>query len=599
MSIAPVIHAPDEIIDIFLYFLSYIKQPMVSVSNQLFHLQILNAAVQYGNNTALTSAHTGENLTFNQLRNKSYSFANALKLLDAKKGDIVVVCLENCYQYAVIFLGSAIVGCSISGMNPESTQHELERVLKLTGAKFLIVSSHNYHVAVNHVTQCKTDSKGIPCIKQKRDISRVLHKIPTCKFCPLSSDYSRAKELPVGISKVHYQNYGQPDKRSTQFGEDFDSLTERQVENWFVGSEKEITLEDVLLTPFSSGTTGSSKCVQLTHRNFNVSTAVLKQALFDKLSESRRRVTIGALPFYHGSGFWALCYCLLEGHQTIIMERFHPAIMLGCIERYKIDTVNVVPVILESLCHNEIQTKHWDLSSVTTVLCGSAPLSKELSKRFLHKFPHVINLIQGYGMTELVVLSHITPLGTPLDNDSYLGSCGKLLPGFEAMLVDEETGAVLREPWKPGELLLRSEAIMKGYLNDVEETKKVIDSNKWLHTGDVMYFDSNNFYFVVDRKKDLIKVNGMQEDILRGHNDVSDAAVIGVADKDHGQVPKAFVVLVNDEAAEFQSRNLIKYLNDRVAPHKQLRGGIQIVRKLPKTPNGKISRKDLLNIEFQ
>uniref|UniRef100_A0A0N4TCQ0 AMP-binding domain-containing protein n=1 Tax=Brugia pahangi TaxID=6280 RepID=A0A0N4TCQ0_BRUPA len=165
---------------------------------------------------------------------------------------------------------------------------------------------------------------------------------------------------------------------------------------------------------------------------------------------------------------------------------------------------------LENLCQDEIQINRWNLSSLKTVLCGSAPLGKELSKRFLHKFPHVINLIQGYGMTEVVVLSHITPLNMPNDDDSYLGSCGKLLPGFEAMLIDEESGAVQNEPWKCGELLLRSEAIMKGYLNDIEETKKVIDSNRWLHTGDIMYFDSNNFYFVVDRKKDLIKVNGMQ-----------------------------------------------------------------------------------------
>ncbi|OZC08313.1 hypothetical protein X798_04664 [Onchocerca flexuosa] len=178
-------------------------------------------------------------------------------------------------------------------------------------------------------------------------------------------------------------------------------------------------------------------------------------------------------------------------------------------------------------------------------------------------------------------------------------------------LIDEETGAVQTEPWKPGELLLRSEAIMKGYLNDAEETKKVIDNNKWLHTahdvtisGDVMYFDSKKFYFVADRKKNLIKVNGMQvsptelENILKCHENISDAAVVGIPDKNHGQVPKAFVVLVNNEATDFQSEDLIKYLNDRVAPYKQLRGGLQIVDELPKTPSGKISRKDLLNIEL-
>uniref|UniRef100_A0A915PGN0 Uncharacterized protein n=1 Tax=Setaria digitata TaxID=48799 RepID=A0A915PGN0_9BILA len=485
---------------------------MVSVNDQLFHLQILDAAAQYGDSIAMTDIQTGENVTFSELRNKSYNFANALRLLGAKKGDIVILCLENCYQYAIIFLD------------------ELERILKLTNAKFVITSSKNYHVVLNFATQCEL--------------------------------------IIIG-------------KHIIQFGNNFDHLIKISSENDLIGgNEKDITLNDILLTPFSSGTTGPAKCVQLTHRNFNVSTAILKNALFDKLSNSSRRVTIGALPFYHGSGFWALCYCLLEGHQTIIMGRFHLALMLSCIQKHKVDILNVVPAILELLCQDEIQTERWNLSSITTVLCGSAPLSRELSKRFLHKFPHVINLIQGYGMTEVVVLSHLTPFDTPVSDDHYLGSCGKLLPGFEALLLDEETNEVQKEPLKPGELLLRSETIMK---------------------GDVMYFDSDGFYFIVGRKKDLIKVNGMQvsptelEDVLKCHRNISDAGVVGIPDKDHGQVPKAFVVLVDDEAIGFQPCDLIKYVNDRVAPHKHLRGGIEVVKKLPKTASGKLSRKDLSN----
>ncbi|EJW84176.1 hypothetical protein WUBG_04915, partial [Wuchereria bancrofti] len=115
---------------------------MLSVSDQLFHLQILDAAIQYGDSIALTHLRTDENLTFNQLRDKSYNFANNLKLLGARKGDIVIVCLENCYQYAIIFLGSALID-------------ELEKALKITNAKYLIVSSHNYHIAISFATQCE------------------------------------------------------------------------------------------------------------------------------------------------------------------------------------------------------------------------------------------------------------------------------------------------------------------------------------------------------------------------------------------------------------------------------------------------------------
>uniref|UniRef100_A0A1I8ESL0 AMP-binding enzyme family protein n=1 Tax=Wuchereria bancrofti TaxID=6293 RepID=A0A1I8ESL0_WUCBA len=517
-----------------------------------------------------THLRTDENLTFNQLRDKSYNFANNLKLLGARKGDIVIVCLENCYQYAIIFLGSALID-------------ELEKALKITNAKYLIVSSHNYHIAISFATQC---------------------------------------ELII------------LDKHFTQFGKDFNCLIKKLEPNLIECNEKEITLDDNLLTPFSSGTTNSFKCVQLTHRNFNISTAILKQALFDKLSKGHRRVTIGTLPFYHGSGFWALCYCLLEGHQTIIMEHFHPAVLLNCIliildkhftqfgKDFNCLIKKLEPNLIE--CNEKeitlddnlltpfssgttnsfkcVQLTHRNFNISTAILKQALfdKLSKGHRRVTIGTLPFYHG--SGYGMTEVVVLSHITPLNMPIDDDSYLGSCGKLLPSFEAMLIDEESGVVQKEPWKRGELLLRSEAIMKGYLNDVEETKKVIDSNKWLHTGDVMYFDSDNFYFVVDRKKDLIKVNGMQvsptelEDILKCHKNIRDAAVVGIPDKDHGQVPKAFVVLMNDEIPNFQPADLIKYVNDRVAPYKQLRGGIQIIRELPKTPNGKLARKDLLNI---
>ncbi|VDM14001.1 unnamed protein product [Wuchereria bancrofti] len=199
---------------------------MLSVSDQLFHLQILDAAIQYGDSIALTHLRTDENLTFNQLRDKSYNFANNLKLLGARKGDIVIVCLENCYQYAIIFLGSALIGCSVSGIHPESTQYELEKALKITNAKYLIVSSHNYHIAISFATQC---------------------------------------ELII------------LDKHFTQFGKDFNCLIKKLEPNLIECNEKEITLDDNLLTPFSSGTTNSFKCVQLTHRNFNISTAILKQ----------------------------------------------------------------------------------------------------------------------------------------------------------------------------------------------------------------------------------------------------------------------------------------------------------------------------------
>uniref|UniRef100_A0A0M3IVU7 AMP-binding domain-containing protein n=1 Tax=Ascaris lumbricoides TaxID=6252 RepID=A0A0M3IVU7_ASCLU len=273
------------------------------------------------------------------------------------------------------------------------------------------------------------------------------------------------------------------DKEFDQDGLNFNDLLCESELNYSIALYEDIKLDDTLITPFSSGTSGIPKCVELTHRNYNASTAILRKALFDELSGGIRRTTTAILPFFHGSGFWALCFCFLEGHRTVTLSNFHPMMMLHCIEEYKIDTLNVVPAIIGYLCQNDEQFSRWNISSVTTVLCGSAPLGKELSQRFLKKFSHVTNLVQGYGMTEVVVLSHITPLGISVDDEKHLGSCGKLLPGFEAKLIDKENGEEIKECGKYGELLIRSDAVMKGYLHNEKATKLAIDNDGWLHTG--------------------------------------------------------------------------------------------------------------------
>ncbi|VDN27123.1 unnamed protein product [Cylicostephanus goldi] len=198
-------------------------------------------------------------------------------------------------------------------------------------------------------------------------------------------------------------------------------------------------------------------------------------------------------------------------------------------------------------------------------------------------------------MTEIVVLSHITPLG--LLDDKHLGSCGKLLPGFEA-----KEGNNINEPNKTGELYIKSPTVMLGYFNMSSEDENVIDEKGWLRTGDLMYYDDDRFYYVVGRVKDLIKVNGIQvspselEDVILTHPSVKEVAVIGIDHPESGQVPKALVVL--EDGADQQSISLkIKALVIQKLSHtKQLRGGVQICAELPRTSTGKIKRSELRKI---
>uniref|UniRef100_A0A915CP88 Uncharacterized protein n=1 Tax=Ditylenchus dipsaci TaxID=166011 RepID=A0A915CP88_9BILA len=310
------------------------------------------------------------------------------------------------------------------------------------------------------------------------------------------------------------------------------SLTQEYGTNQIV-DEKELlklsnnlTLDDVILAPLSSGTTGTPKCVLLTHRNLNAATDILKSQLFDELSARHgRRSVIALLPFYHASGFWALCYCLLAGHHSVVMNKFQAPLLLSSIEDYKVFMI---------------------FSSALTIV-----------------------ELPGYGMTEVVVLSHLCPLDLPSTDEKHLNSCGKLLPGFECKLVDSETGELVTNCGQQGELWLKSDCVMKGYLDDEEETRLSLDSDGWYHTGDIVYFDEDGFYYVVGRIRNMIKVNGLQvspielENLLLAHEDVLESAVIGVPDDNRGEVPKAFVVLKIVDNVEAKVEEIFQFIHDK------------------------------------
>ncbi|GMT31839.1 hypothetical protein PFISCL1PPCAC_23136, partial [Pristionchus fissidentatus] len=346
--------------------------------------------------------------------------------------------------------------------------------------------------------------------------------------------------------------------------------------------------DTILLAPFSSGTTGVPKCALLSHDNYSAATASMKKGLFDSL-DAHRQSTLAMLPFYHASGCWALLFCMLHGHHSIIMSSFNVGRMLELIEQHEISIINVVPSIVAVLARVE-----QPMPSIRIVMCGSAPLGKELSEALLLRHPSIEHLIQGYGMTEVVVLSHATPPRAAVAARKY-GSCGRLLPGFEAKVVNEEGEEVGVN--EPGELLLRGRAVMSSYLRDGSP----LDEQGWLRTGDLVSVDHDGFYFVVDRLKDVFKVHGKQvspseiEDVLLSHPLVAQAVVVGVPDEHAGHVPRAFIVLQGEANAE-AVQEIAQSVKDRLSPHKHLKGGIRILDDLPRSASGKVLRRMLLEL---
>jgi acyl-CoA synthetase (AMP-forming)/AMP-acid ligase II len=256
-------------------------------------------------------------------------------------------------------------------------------------------------------------------------------------------------------------------------------------------------------------------------------------------------------------------------------------------QNHRVTFAPVVPPVMLALAKSPIVDR-FDLSHLTTLLSGAAPLREELGAAVAARLG--CRIIQGYGMTETSPVTHLVRRGSA---QIKFESVGPPVPNTEVKIVDVATGAALG-PNQVGEIRVRGPQVMKGYLNHEEATRATIDADGWLGTGDIGYADEAGCFFVVDRLKELIKYKGMQiapaelEGVLLGHPSVADAAVIPLADEEAGQVPKAFVVLKDDTAPAV----IMDYVATRVAPYKKLRF-IEVTNQIPRSPSGKILRRVL------
>jgi acyl-CoA synthetase (AMP-forming)/AMP-acid ligase II len=252
---------------------------------------------------------------------------------------------------------------------------------------------------------------------------------------------------------------------------------------------------------------------------------------------------------------------------------------------------HLVPPIVLLLSKSPV-VDGYDLSKLQTIFSGAAPLDEHLTRACMQRLGCEVR--QGYGMTETSPVTHSSPADP---SQVKFGSVGVPAPNTECKVVDLETGAMLGHH-KEGEVCVRGPQIMRGYLNRPEATAATIDSDGWLHTGDIGYADEDGHFFIVDRAKELIKYKGFQvppaelEALLLTHEAVADAAVIPCHDDEAGEIPKAFVVSKGDVTAE----ELMNFVAERVAPHKKIRL-LEFIDKIPKSPSGKILRRVLVEQE--
>ncbi len=490
----------------------------------------LRMADELADKPAIIDGPSGRTQTFAELRSGIQLVAGGLAARGFGPGKTLGLMAPNIPEYASFFHGAAFAGGTVTTINPTYTAGEIKHQLIDSGASILVTISMFLDVAREAI------------------IDTAVEEIFTID--------------PVeGVPSM------------------FDLLTSPPLTEQVAIDTASVPV----VLPYSSGTTGRSKGVVLSHDNLTANIAQCQHVLSYDVDD----VALAILPFFHIYGMQVLMNGLLANGVTIVtMPRFDLEEALTIVQEHKVTWFFAVPPIVLGLAKHPL-VDQFDTSSIKVIFSGAAPLSAELGTEASVRLG--CDVIQGYGMTELSPVSHATVVGA-----GKPGSSGVTISNTECRVVDLEGNDLgLNED---GELWVRGPQVMKGYLNNEEATAATIDQDGWLHTGDVAHFDEDGHIFIVDRIKELIKYKGFQvppaelEGLLLTHEAIADAAVIGIPDEEAGEIPKAFVTL--KPGSEATAEEIQSFVANQVANFKQVRL-LEFIDVIPKSASGKILRREL------
>jgi len=553
----------------------------IEVPKQDFFSYVLGDIKGHEDAVALVCGLTGRKYTYEKL--KDYCIRVGVSMLERgyRKGDVIAIYSPNVPEYVFTILGCASVGITVTMVNPLANLTEITYQLENTKARALFVFPMFAQNAYNA-------KKDVPRI---RDI--FLYGMPFV-VNPALDLYRRMFQALGGTGDQRpvwlFNELIRPSKgprgfiRSPWFTEDVNFEPEK----------------DVLILPFSSGTTGLPKGVVHSHQTM-IAYADLNFQHPGVQDLSRRENnhfnTLALLPLFHIFGFATQMTGLKFRGTVVHNPRFQPKLFLRTIQKYKITFIPVVPPLVNFLArHPEVD--NYNVSSVRVLFCGGAPLSKASADAAMTRLPD-LEVVQALGMTEGLV-------SCTIDEGVPHTSVGQLFPSTELKILDVDTQEE-RGYNEAGEILVSGPSTMVGYYNNPEATAKSFyyeeDGKKWMYTGDVGYVDENHNLYLVDRIKEMIKYKGHQvspvevEQCICQMDQVADAAVIGLPDEDAGELPLAFVVLKDGVSCSIA--DVMNYVKEKMTTFNQLKGGVIFTDQIPRSIAGKIQRRDLKKMALE
>ena len=504
----------------------------------------------------------GYNLSYAALKEMVDRFATCLTAFGIKKGDSVAILLPNMIPCVVAYYATLKVGAIVVLNNPTYTDRELEHQFKDSGSKILITLD----LLGNRMID----------LRPKTEIKQIIYTT-LGDYLPFPKNIL----FPLVAKK---KKLGADVKPANDVYKWKECIAKYQPNP----PKVKLSFDDTAMYQYTGGTTGVSKGVILTHANLSKQVQQLK-AWFPMFADKEYGINLGALPIFHVFGMsCAMNFSIIQGWGDVLVPRPQPEPLLEAVRKYHPQFAALVPTMyIGMLSHPDL--KKTDMTSIEGCFSGSAPLPVEV----IHEFEKVTGsvIVEGFGMTETTPVTHTNPFG----GVRKIGSVGVPISDTECRIVDLDTGEKDMPVGEPGELIIRGPQVTKGYLKKPEETASLLRDG-WCYTGDIATMDEDGYFYIVDRKKDMIITGGFNvyprdvDEVFYEHPKVLESCTIGIPDPKRGENIKVFIVLKEGETAT--AAELLEYAKAKLATYK-LPTEIEFRKDLPKSAVGKILRKEL------